>query len=276
MSKLVVTGCSVSSGWGFNPLNPFSDYPQASDLWVNLLHKNTEQLVDHELINLAKGGSSNADIFESALDAITNIIDDESSELWVQWTSLFRLNFDAGVELYPTNIGIRAVIQTECNVLRTNQYVITEKFLKKLSNELFSIMHPHGQICKVLKYVNIINNLCQTKKIKVRHINGFCPWDKNYFVKLTGPDIKPSDYTTYTKEKILFVNNRDDNEIFKLYNKLHNDYQPLISAQEQTWVNLDTSLYSLQLPNDYNHDKIHPGIASNQVFFKFLKKSLTK
>lgn len=266
MSKLVVVGCSASSGYGFNPENPWSDFLTAPDLWVNMLYQQIPNLQHYQLVNLARGGFSNSEIFETAVDAISSS-DGSVTELWCQWTSLFRWRFDAGFELYSTSTGTTI---SEPFEVRTNQYVLTEKFLKNFFNEYRSVVHPHKEICKILKYVKIINNLCYNKNIKVRHINGLCPWDSQYFVRLSGPNIKPNDYTNYTKEKILFVDNRDDDEIFQLYTKLHNDYEPLIAQQEHTWLNLNTSLYSQKISNDYNFDNSHPGSKSNQRFFDLL------
>lgn len=275
MSKLLVIGCSASSGYGFNPNNPSSDCYEAPDLWVNLLHRNIENLQHYEMTNLSKAGFSNAEIFESAVNAIADVVSDDTSELWCQWTSLHRLRFDAGFELYPTSVSVAGSIVTTQKEIRTNQFVLTENFLKNFFNEYRSIMHPHREICQILRYVMIINKMCYEKNIKVRHINGLCPWDANYFSKLIGPNIKPNNYTNYTKEKILFVDNRNDNEIFELYNKLHNDYQPLISNQIHTWLNLNTSLYSQKIPKDYNYDGMHPGVESNRIFFELLKPLLT-
>jgi hypothetical protein len=269
MSKLVVVGCSGSAGTGFNPADILADCPESSYLWVNLLHKNVDRLKNYTLINLAVGGQSNSDIFESAVSAIANHLNEQTSELWCQWTSLHRFRADAGFELYPTHFSFTKNPKYE---VRTNQFVLTKNFLKKFSTEFRAIIHPHREICKILKYVDIINQLCQQKKIKVYHINGGCPWDVGYFEKLSGPDITPNDYTSYTKEQILFTDNRNDTEIFDLYNKLHNEYQPLISKQKQTWLNLDTSLLSQKI--DYNYDNVHPGIKSNQLFFNFLKPLL--
>lgn len=272
MSKLVIVGCSASSGMGFDPNNINQDCPSSPDLWINLLYNNLPSLhQQYELVNLAKGGASNAEIFEQAVDAISRIISDETSELWCQWTSLSRIKFDAGFELYTTSTMITLPSPLE---IRTNQFVLTKKYLKNFFHELKSIMHPHREICKILEYVNIINRLCENQKIKVRHINGLCPWDKNYFIRLSGPEVKPNDYTNYTKEKILFVDDRDDYEIFQLYNKLHNEYEPSLKGQTHTWMNLDKSLYSMRVLGDFNYDNLHPGAVSNQKFAKFIAEIL--
>jgi hypothetical protein len=270
MSKLVIVGCSASSGVGFDPVNLGNNCPECPDLWINLVHQQNPNLRDLNLVNIANGGSSNTDIFTKAIGAITNIIDDDTSELWCQWTSLHRWQFDVGFETYPTTTNIVSFP----HAITTNQFSLSEKYFTKLFNELRAIIHPHKEICKILTYVNIINNLCAQRKIRVRHINGLCGWDNNYFERVSGTNVTPSDYTDYTKNKILFVNNRDDDEILLLYKKLHNDYDLLGGPQEHTWINIYNPLYSNKL--DVNFDNRHPGVKSNYLFYEIINTSILK
>lgn len=270
MSKLVIVGCSVTSGTGFDPADLYADCPHAPELWVNLLYNDLPRLRPLEMINLAEGGASNNEIFAKAIHAIANIINDHTSELWCQWTNIFRIKFHAGFELYPTKVH-SATLPRE---VRTNQFVLQKKFLSNLWQDLRSIIHPHKEICDILQYVDVINALCDKHQIKVHHINAACPWDKNYFVRLTGSHVKPTDYTAFTQEKILFVNNRHDDEISQLYHKLHDDYK-LIHTQADSWLNLNDSFLSLQKPGDFNGARIHPGRESHLNFFNFLRPLLT-
>jgi len=127
--------------------------------------------------------------------------------------------------------------------------------------------HDHNEICKLIENVSIINQLCKIQNIKVIHINDSCPWDKNYFIKIENS--KPNQYTEFTKNNILYVNNRDDEEIYLLYDKMHNDIKRHGGVYESEWVNLYDSFISLQI--DFNDDNVHPGKLSNQEYFNLVK-----
>ena len=47
-------------------------------------------------------------------------------------------------------------------------------------------------------------------------VNSLCPWDKDFFVYKEARSFKPMDLSEYTRS-LLNVDNRDDDEIFKLY-----------------------------------------------------------
>ena len=76
-------------------------------------------------------------------------------------------------------------------------------------------------------------------------------------------------YTSYTKTEILNINNRKDEEIQTLYNKIHNEYAILGSIQDDSWINLYKSLEDSKF--DYNNDNYHPGTQSNLLYFQTIK-----
>lgn len=92
---------------------------------------------------------------------------------------------------------------------------------------------------------------------------------KIFFIKKE--NVLPYDYTYYTK-KILNIANRDDDEIYALYNKIHSEYNSIGGIQESRWLNLYNSLGKNKI--DVNSDRIHPGYESNQKYFKFLSQAL--
>ena len=58
---------------------------------------------------------------------------------------------------------------------------------------------------------------------------------------------------------------RDDDEIFKLYDMIHEHYSCYGNIQEQQWLNLYQPMTQLKIdtidPNDY-----HPGFESQSLF----------
>lgn len=265
MKKLIVVGCSVSSGVGFDPNNLIANCYDHPDLWVNLCHQNIEQLKELQLINRAKGGASNRDVFVEAVDAMSSIPD--IKYLWCQWTSIHRMQIDIGFELYPTRIRSNTVIEQDIN---TNQFRASKKFLKQTMDSLTSLIHPHHEILEVVRYVNVVNRLANALGITVFHANARLPWDNNYFDKLE--NVFPEQYTEYTKKHILFVDNRNDQETQKLYNQLHQDYSNAGGINAQHWFNLYNPFYTPQNKIDTNYDNTHAGTKSNQNFYSIVKK----
>jgi hypothetical protein len=273
VSKVVFAGCSFTAGngWVKPPVDDLyaniecKDYP---DLWVNLCHTQIDQLKDLQLVNVGRGGSSNTEIFESA---VREIVTDNVKYLFVEWTSMPRYNFNTGLELWNTTEKLHGR-QPKHNVKLSNGDFWDREYLTDLLSRLRVLHHLHPEIVKVVSYSKIISNLCKKFNIKVGFINGICPWDKNYFVKLTGNNATPESYTSFTKNKILNIESRSDEDIFILYEKIHNDYNSAGGIDPAEWVNLYHSMANDQL--DANLDTFHPGIQSNQLYAQQIKNFL--
>ena len=272
MAKTVYVGCSSTSGTGWNPDDLLADAIDSPYLWTNIVHQEIPQLRDTEMINLGRGGNSNFDIFESALWAISQWHSTESPVKYVfcQWATFNRFRFQAGLELYSTELQAIPIEKS----LGINDKVIKQKYYNNLIKELNALTHPHWHICQLVKYAKIIDELCDKLGIISVHLNGACLWDENYFEKLTGPDIKPSDYTLYTQNQILNIENRDDEEITALYDKMHQDYQDAGGINHDRWVNLYQSFITTIL--DRNYDNQHRGKKSNQLYAQWVKDHLAR
>lgn len=103
-------------------------------------------------------------------------------------------------------------------------------------------------------------------------VNGLCPWDKNYFVRLK--NFKPEELTEFTKTQILNIESRNDEDIFALYNLAHNQYQEHGGIDLDNWINLYDSF--LNIKTDENFDKRHPGVQSNMIYFELIKNRLSE
>lgn len=255
--KLLVCGCSYVAGDGFDL---HKDEPL---LWVNLLHKNTS-LNNHQLINAGRSGRSNSGIFQ---DAVYHMAREHIDVAIVAWTSMPRYELHLGIEKYDTNIMfLPAGPLYDVNL---NDVSYSKKYLESVRDRFLSLINLHYEILNLIHYVNSLINLAKLTNTQLFFVNSLCPWDSQYFEYLT--DVLPSSYTDFTK-KLLNVDNRDDEEIFLLYNKIHQEYIDAGSIQQQYWLNLYTSLRNLRI--DTNNDNLHPGIESNQKYFELLSKSL--
>jgi hypothetical protein len=271
MKKLVVAGCSFTAGQGWVDCNGDPEQSRRLEgkdspyLWVNLCHDNIEQFQNLELVNIGLGGASNTQIFEKSISALTEYHTDIDT-LVVQWTSMPRYTWNVGLELWDTTETLNGNNPRQHDHRLSDGTVYSRKYLQDLRDRLITTHHLHWEILKLLKYATIINRYCDRFDIKCVFINGLCPWDQDYFVRLN--NAVPSDYTVFTQTAILNVKDRADDDIFKLYCKIHDDYDHY-SIRPDQWVNLYNSFWKNRV--DINYDGAHPGIRSNQLFYQQVK-----
>jgi hypothetical protein len=273
MKKLVFSGCSLTAGNGWKDCEPNISrsipVKQSPNLWVNLCHQNIEQFKDLELINTGVGGASNTEIFQFAVDSISQYGNDIDT-IFCQWTSMPRYNFDIGFETWNTSENLFTSerihdINLSCGIRWSREYM--SNFLEE-----FKLMHHlHWEILKVVKYSNIISKLAKQLQIKnIFFINGICPWDENYFTQLT--NTKPNSYTTFTKKEILNIDSHNDLDIFTLYEQAHRHYSEAGGIDQSQWINLYNSFLKNKV--DVNFDNRHPGIRSNQLYYQLILNKL--
>ena len=248
MQYTLFTGCSYTAGTGFDLLD------KDDNLWVNLLHKTHQDLSKTEKINDSAAGRSNSNIFSRTVYNLTHY---DVKYAFVQWTGFSRLEFSTGLETYST----RQVFMPNLNIPDHNLNDITysKRYLESVQNRILALMHEHYEIVKLIEYINSLLGVCNATGTKIFFINGLCPWDNNFFSQLSNST--PNDYTSYTK-KLININKRDDDEIFKLYKKIHSEYNALGGIRKNHWLNLYSSLRGNRI--DTNNDNLHPGIKSNQ------------
>jgi hypothetical protein len=264
MPSLGFTGGSITSGYGWNLHDP----ADADNHWVTQVH-NFPEFVGHKLINRSVDGGSNEQVFANSVDLLTSCPDLDT--LFCCWVSYPRYNFDLGFELYATGDGLS---NPTINDHHLNTGTIPVGYLNNIKSRFATLQHPHRDIVKIVKYQSILNQLNKLTKVKIYYINDSCHWDQDYFVRLDGPNVLPNNYTSYTKNKILNITNRDDREIFSLYKKMHNDYDQAGGISYDKWINLYNSFVNLQI--DCNHDNVHPGKQSNLVYSNLIKQYLKK
>ena len=255
MSKVVFAGCSFTAGCGWDKTahgRECKDYPE---LWVNLCHTRLDPLKELELLNLGQGGASNAEIFRNATEAIATY-GSNISVLFCRWTSAARYNFRVGLERWGTAKGKFSWLTDD------------QKYADKLVGKLRSLHHLHGEILKVVDYSNILQNLAEKFNIKIYFINGICPWDENYFNRVTSVD----QFTSFTKKEIINTTFKSNNEILRLYKIMHDEYDQAGGVNTSSWVNLYHSMNGNKI--DTNHDNGHPGSKSNQLYFQQIKNFL--
>lgn len=269
--KITFVGCSMVAGNGFNPADPAAECKDSPYLWVNLCHKNIDQFQPLTLENLGETGASNTKIFTESVRAISENnrlpADEKIKFMIVAWTAYPRHRIDLGFELYNTELYFKEGIVTDD--VKLNNFVWPKRQLEDFIVKFQLAHHPQNGIIELLRYCLILEKLAEAQNIKLYFVNMSCPWDKDYFTKLKGNNIMPNDYTMFTKNEILNVNNRADEEIYQLYDKLHKQYGDVGGINPDAWINLYQPLIKEKI--DLAHDGQHAGVASQQIFFQIIK-----
>jgi hypothetical protein len=256
-NKILVAGCSFANGTGLD-----SDHKN-SIIWPTQLAR---KLSSQTVKNVAQTGANNQWIF---LETMSALIKDSYDLVLVEWSAIPRYKINIGLELYHTN----SILDRDIHLVGGE--TISEAWLKDLKNRLLKLHNDHWDILALVKYINVLIEL-QTKvrQGKIFFINGLCPWPDQYFVK---KQINfPSDLDSYTYN-LLQSDQRDDAEIFQLYDMIHNQYNVYGGIQEQHWLNLYQSQMKTKIDTVSETD-LHPGYLSQNMyaedFYKTLKEKL--
>jgi len=259
----VFAGCSYTEGVGLpgTSCNP--------NLWCNILYNTSQSLSKTRLINLGSGGSTNLEIFQQSIQAVTKY---DCNYLFVAWTSLYRYKFSLGVELYNVQQYWSAA-QTPVESTVNPGITYSTEYLTDVKNKFFSMHHDHYEIVKILNYTALINQLCQRLGVEVYFINNMLPWDSQYFNHIKEKGRLPSHTTPYT-QNLLGIDTRDDEEFFKIYDQIHQEYADTQGVTQCNWLNIDRSF--AQQIIDIGNDGMHPGTLSHYQFGHCLTESFEK
>jgi hypothetical protein len=239
--KVLAVGCSFTRGHGL-------DYESADpNLWVNRLFPNKKYVVN----NVSVTGVNNDWIF---LETVSQMLKCRYDIVLVGWSSIPRFNFNVGLELYKTMTRF-----TDMDINLHSQITIPGPWLESIGNNLLRIHNDHWDLLNLVKYVNVLIKLQQVNHGKIVFVNSLGPWSENYFQKKTIN--LPSDLDSYTYD-LLSVDQRDDTNIFALYDMIHQHYQDHGGIREKYWLNLYESLMNLRIDVTDGH----PGYKSQELY----------
>lgn len=255
MKKLLVVGCSYTKGTGL------FDEDKNEKLWVNQLHK--KYWTEYELLNLAEVGKNNEWIF---LETMSALIKDRYDVVIVSWSAIPRFHINVGLELYSTHSRLT---DDQAEIRLNNGEVFTNAYQKQAGDILRRMHNDHWHILDLIKYVNTLVEIQKSRQSEIWFVNALCPWSANYFEKKS--IMYPSELSEY-EQQILSVSNRGDEEIFKLYEKIHNEYSYYGGIHQEKWLNLYVSLRQLAIDRASKTDP-HPGLLSQDVFVKKLEQN---
>ena len=207
--KVLFTGCSFTAGFGWSAdsgIATLDTDKRNKNLWVNICCSNINELQRLELINDGVPGASNTEIFERTIQNIA-INGKEIKIIFCQWTGGFRYNFDPGLERWYTRESLTTRNKKIKNDIKlSNGFTWSRKKVFDLLDNFLMLHHIHWEIVKIIRYTNILKNLVKLHcpNTKIYFINGLCPWDENYFIKLH--NVLPEHYTDFTKKEVLEIN----------------------------------------------------------------------
>ena len=247
-NKILFVGCSLTYGDGL--IEEVND----PKLWCNQIAK--ELCPDHQVVNRARKGVNNEWIF---LETVSALLKEKYDKVFVEWTAIPRHNINIGLETYET-----MTMLLDSEDISTNLGTFKGYWINDLGNSLLMLHNDHWDTLKIVKYVNLLKRIHQD----IYFINGMLPWPEEYFIQ---KKIKlPGDLPKYT-QNLLNVDNRDDKEVFELYNMIHSQYQEYGGIHSDNWLNLYHPMVTMRL--DTVVDNYHPGYKTQDLFSKlFLEK----
>ena len=242
---------------------------KSADNWCNIFSRDAFG-ADVDVMNISEESYSNERIFITTLAELNRTSYDY---VFVGITGLHRYWFHPGLETYDTTFRIvpHTATLTDIPTITLNDFQWPSKKLRKLANDIILLDHPHHTLKNVCTYINTLLTHGSTIGTNIKFVNTLLPIDQNYFKRLK--EFKPNDLTPYT-QSLLNVTNRDDDEIYELYNKMHDHYEECGGIRQDHWLNLYDSFYSQKI--DLGTDGIHPGIKSHMAFAKNINKAFKK
>lgn len=227
--KLLIAGCSFSSGWGL---------PAQHD-WPAIL----SQKLDAQLDNRAQASASNTDVFLQAM-----LGDRDHDVILVQWTALGRISLSPS----PVNPSVIASHRNEffdCAIPGVNAAEL---------RSFYKIMcMANGDWKHYFNLISMIEILQQDPR--VIFVNGLLDWDEDFFSQDWSI---PMSMSNSFIENLLQAHQFDDDQ---LRVSLHQVMTARNRIDRSRWVNLTSSWQMCKIDQVSSSDQ-HPGVQSQAMF----------
>lgn len=241
--KILVCGCSFSSGWGFN--SGIND----ENIWPNILAKNLHA----EITNLSIAGCDNTEIFLNAMSAMH---DHDFDLVLVQWTSLDRVVMTPAPE------------QLTMITAENPHPDVSDPDYKKFYQVFLELNGMQAHWNRFYKMVNILQDYDN-----VYFVNGLVPWNHKLFNKNTTLEdcAKDKFLSSLLQIKSQWVPGKGIQSEWipePIWNKIKTQIQTL---NLKKWINPFDSFQSIKVDQISDADQ-HPGIKSHQIFANCVTK----
>jgi hypothetical protein len=240
MRKLLVSGCSFSSGWGFTDANIQRNWPTQ-----------LAKRLDATVTNVAQLGFDNPGIFINFIEQLTK---EDFDICLLQVTSIDRL-------LLSPNWHAATTPRIEENM--TNGLMSDSEY-KQWCSKFLLLNQQSEHWIRLTKIINVIQNLSRQGKY-IRFVNGLLDWDRELFI-----DPLKSGFL----ERLIDIDNIPNDEIDRLRNLVYNQTKGI---DLNLWINPFDSFHNLQI-DDMSPETDpygHPGVESHDMYaelvFNYLK-----
>jgi hypothetical protein len=224
--KILVAGCSISSGYGFQ------EEKQSPDIWPNLV---ATQL-SSEVTNVSKTASNNYDIFLQTMHSITQ---DHYDLVLVQWSGLDRITLASGLDSF---ILINTIVPDTRSPLFEN---IPLADLRSYTQVMTTINNMWKAFVDLASMLDILSS----QEIPVYFINGTLPWTTDFF--------NNSKYDIFTQA--LLPIDSDENKVRATINQIKQ------RLQQHRWVNIKQGWQYTQFDTINQADQ-HAGPESHKFY----------
>jgi hypothetical protein len=232
--KILVSGCSMSVGYGFaNLLND-------PTIWPNLLGKK----LNADITNVSIPGYDNAGIF---LNAISELTTNKYDLILIQITSLNRIVVSPNIH---SRIGLTTPLDFNHWKGRIDKINYTN-FCRTLVLANQDFEHWNRLVNVIVTVQNLVD-----KGYNIKFVNGLLDWTPDFFNK---------DRSNFG-DRILNVDDLPNQEIAIGVENLNRDKQKI---NLDLWINPFNNLDSLKVDEASSTD-CHPGIKSQQMFSELI------
>ena len=232
-------------------------------LWVNII----ADKLGANIHNVSTTSGSNQSIFEEALTGLTTISDVDL--LIVAWTVFPRFRFYPGVELYNATGYFSITSQIPPSEYTWKDGGIGESEMKTLKRLVLTLDEDAHNFAQIIRYSSILTHMAQLLNIPVVFVNAAIPqWTTDFVIRKDITKIGGPFNLDKTTKRIIQIEDRDDADIIKIYNNIHNEFERMGKIDLTNWANFDTSLYSLGV--DKAIDNNHLGSKSNAIYAEII------
>lgn len=236
--RLLIAGCSFSSGWGFDCNN---------QTWPGILSKKLGSVIDNRAVESA----TNTDIFLQTFD------NKQYDVIVVQWTALGRIALSTS----PINPGV--IVSHPNPFFNSAIPGISIKEIDTFYKIMTMANRDWKHYCNLISMIEILQN-----DPRVFFVNGLLHWDREFFDREWSIPLSTSNAFM---EELLQVHEFDDDT---LSITLDNVIGMRNKINKSKWMNLTSSWQDSKLDTVSNHDH-HPGYNSQKLFseqvYNFIK-----
>jgi hypothetical protein len=230
MSNILIVGDLLGHTNGFND--------PAGKLWLDVFASR------HEITNLSLGAQGNLKIFTKT---IKELMLKDFDLVIIQWSSIFRLNFNLSTSIYDNQVG--------CSCKKYSHPELKSIYEDWIKN----FLHGRIEITEFLTYILGLSEILNQRKIPFIFIKTF----ENYFSDLQKENWQ--DCSADYLDNVLFRQQLPDWEIEKFHLEMRQLYLLVENNCGRNWLNLDQLAWMDQM-SDHADNGVCPGDKSCKIF----------